>query len=178
MRDCFNLKFNLEIEKALRFLVKKTPLSNKKSRKPILFHNIRVGTYLYEKQYSLDIVLAGYLHDLLEWTNTTQKEISNLFGKKITKIVTANSKNKKIKNKVLVLEDLIKRCVIIGEKALIVKSADIIDSFRWYEKQNNPEQLIYCYNNAFLILKFKPKKFKDPIFQELKKWKNKYQSLI
>jgi hypothetical protein len=43
---------NVEFEKAVRLLVKHFPVSEESSRKPVLFHDIRVGMYLYEHNYS------------------------------------------------------------------------------------------------------------------------------
>jgi len=57
---------NLKFEKAVRLLVEYMPHSDADSRKPILFHDIRVGVYLYENGYSENIVLAGVLHDAIE----------------------------------------------------------------------------------------------------------------
>jgi len=57
---------NLKFEKAVRLLVEYMPPSDTDSRKPILFHDIRVGVYLYENGYSENIVLAGVLHDAIE----------------------------------------------------------------------------------------------------------------
>ena len=58
---------NIEIEKAIRLIFERSPVANDNTRKPVLFHDIRVGTYLYENNYSRDIVLAGFLHDALEF---------------------------------------------------------------------------------------------------------------
>jgi hypothetical protein len=72
--------------------------------------------------------------------------------------------------------ELIKRCVQTGQDALIVKTADIIDSFKWYFGQNNQDELQYCLRNANAILKFKPADFNDKIFDELKNWQDKVNS--
>jgi (p)ppGpp synthase/HD superfamily hydrolase len=56
-------KLSVEFERAVRFLAEHMPPSDENSRKPIMFHDIRVGVYLYENDYPQDIVLAGVLHD-------------------------------------------------------------------------------------------------------------------
>ena len=63
---------NVKFEKAVRLLVEHFPPSDESSRKPVLFHDIRVGVYLYEHGYSEDIVLAGLLHDAIEWLSATE----------------------------------------------------------------------------------------------------------
>ncbi|MFA6525132.1 MAG: HD domain-containing protein [Patescibacteria group bacterium] len=170
MRKSLNIKF----EEAVRLLVKQMPPSNEGSRKPILFHNIRVGVYLYENGYPQDIVLAGVLHDAIEWADISEKSLKDEFGDNVARIVLANTKNDSIDDKNEKTNELIMRCVQSGQEALIVKTADIIDSFKWYSSQDNKDQLQYCMRNADAILKFKPENFKDKIFSELKTWQKKF----
>jgi len=54
---------NVKFEKGVRLLVEHFPVSDETGRKPVLFHDIRVGVYLYEHGYSEDVVLAGLLHE-------------------------------------------------------------------------------------------------------------------
>jgi len=73
---------------------------------------------------------------------------------------------------------MIERCIQSGEDALIIKAADIIDSFKWYSKQNNIEELRnHCLKTANIIFKLKPDDFNDEIFQELKFWQEKFKYL-
>jgi len=87
---------SIKFEEAVRFLVERFPPSDENSRKPILFHDIRVGTHLYEKGYSEEIVLAGLLHDAIEWSDMNEEEMRILFGDRIIKLVLVNTKNKNI----------------------------------------------------------------------------------
>jgi (p)ppGpp synthase/HD superfamily hydrolase len=64
-----SIELNIKFEKAVRLLVEHLPFSEDNSKKPRLFHAIRVGVYLYEQGYSENIVLAGILHDAIEWAN-------------------------------------------------------------------------------------------------------------
>lgn len=168
---------NVQFEKAVRFLCKHLPISDAESRKPILFHDIQVGVYLHEKGYAPDIVLAGLLHDVIEWSNLTEQILREEFGDTVTKLVLANTKNDSVMDKEEKTNELIVRCIQNGLGALIIKSADIIDSFKWYSNQNNNEQLLYCMRNANAIIKFKPENFNDPIFEELKAWQSKFTGL-
>lgn len=169
---------NLKFEKAVRMLAEHTPLSDESSRKPILFHDIRVGVYLYEKGYSENIVMAGILHDAIEWTKISEKMLRNEFGDEILGLVLASTKDDSIADKEEKTNELIKRCIDNGEDALIVKAADILDSFKWYSSQNNKDELQYCMRNANAIFKFKPDNFNDKIFGKLKIWQNKFANLI
>ena len=163
---------NIKFENGVRFLVKHLPQSDDSSRKPILFHNIRVGMYLYNNEYSENVVLAGLLHDVIEWSDAAKEMVRDEFGENVLKLVLANTKNEDEK-----INDLIQRCTESGQNSLIVKTADIIDSFQWYASQNNTEQLKYCMKNANAIFKYKKDDFNDKIFDELKTWKEKFNHL-
>lgn len=161
---------NIELDKAIRLLTKYAPISDEKSRKPMLPHDIRVGVYLYENGYSRDIVLAGILHDAIEFTDITKEMLKIEFGEEVLKLVLASTKDDSIIDKFERTEELIKRCVENGQDALIVKTADIIDSFKYYTAVKNERELEYCMRNATAILKYKPENFNDKIFEVLKQW--------
>jgi len=163
-----NKILNIKFEKAIKLLTENLPLSNELSRKPILFHDIRVGVYLYNNGYSEDIVLAGILHDTIEWSNLAKERLQDEFGDNVVSLILANTKNDNIAEKKEKMEELINRCIQRGQDALIIKTADIIDSFSWYFNQNDKDGLEYCKRNANTILKYKPVEFKDKIFDELK----------
>jgi len=168
---------NTEFEKAVRLIAAHFTPSDENTKKPILFHDIRVGVYLYENGYSQDIVLAGILHDSIEWSDVNEQILQNEFGDNILKLVLANTKNDSIIDDVEREKELINRCIQNGEDALIVKTADIIDSFKWYSSQNNTDELQYCMRITNTIFKSKPDIFKDKIFEELRKWQNKFMLL-
>ncbi|MFZ1720025.1 MAG: HD domain-containing protein [Candidatus Moraniibacteriota bacterium] len=168
---------NIQFEKAVRILAEYMPVSDENSRKPIMFHDIRVGVYLYEHGYSEDIVLAGILHDTLEWSGADEQLLRDEFGDTVVKLVLASTKDDTIADKIEKTNELIQRCVQNGQDALIVKTADIIDSFKWYSSQNNEDELKnHCMKNADAIFKFKPKNFDDKIFDELKSWQERSAS--
>ena len=164
---------NIQFEEAVRLLVKHMPPSTEQTQKPRLFHVIRVGVYLYENNYAPDVVLTGILHDALEWTAITEPMLREQFGTNVLKLVRACTKDDSITDKEEKIVELIKRCVRAGEDALIVKSADIIDSFKFYSAVTNKDELGYCMSNANAILKYKPAEFDDPVFGLLKNWQNK-----
>lgn len=165
-----HLRLAIEFERAVRFLAERMPVSDESSRKPVLFHNIRVGVALYEKGYSHDIVIAGILHDAIEFADVSEEELKKEFGDEITRLVRASTKDDTITDKHEKTRELINRCVANGESALIIKTTDILDSFRWYSRMENPGELDYCRRNATAILEMKPNTFHDPIFEELKGW--------
>ena len=165
---------NIEFENAVRLLVEYLPISDETSRKPILFHDIRVGVYLYEGGYSRDIVLAGLLHDLFENSNFDKELLKKEFGENVVRLVMASSKDESIE-KPQRNEEMIKRCVIEGQDALIVKVADTLDSFKYYSRVDNQDQLQnHCVKVTELIFKYKPADYTDKIFDELREWQVKF----
>lgn len=168
---------NIQFEKAVRLLVEHFPISDETSRKPVLFHDIRVGVYLYEHGYSEDIILAGLLHDALEWSSAPKQLLVDEFGEQVVRLVMASTKDDSITDKHEKTKELITRCIDNGEEALIVKTADILDSFKWYSSQKNVDQLKYCMRNANAIFAHKPDTFNDKIFNELQTWKERFSDL-
>lgn len=166
---------NIKFEKAVRILSEYMPPSDENSRKPVMFHDIRVGVYLYENGYSEDVVLAGVLHDAIEWSGADEQLLRYEFGDNVVRLIFASTKDDTIVDKVEKTNELIQRCVQNGQDALIVKTADIIDSFKWYASQNNEDELKnHCVKNANAIFKFKPEDFDDKIFDELKSWQERF----
>jgi len=164
---------NIEFEKAVRLLSKHMPVSDEKTRKLILFHDIRVGVSLYEHGYSREIILGGLLHDALEFSEITEQMLRDEFGDQVTKLVLASTKDDSIEDKEEKTKELISRCVQSGQDALIVKTADILDSFKYYTATNNSGEIEYCMRNARAIFHFMPTEFNDKIFAELKQWMEK-----
>ncbi len=162
-------QLNIEFEKGLRLLSAHMPISDENTRKPVFFHDVRVGAYLYENHYSREIVLAGLLHDTLEFSDITEQMLRDEFGDVVLKLVQASTKDDSIQDKEEKTKELIRRCVENGEDALIVKAADILDSFKFYTATKNEDQIEYCMRNARAIYEFMPPTFSDRIFTELKR---------
>lgn len=66
-----------------------------KTGHPYIFHPLRVGMKLYFK-YPLqqDLIVAGFLHDVLEDTDVSYKELQELFGGRVADLVQFVSKPK------------------------------------------------------------------------------------
>jgi (p)ppGpp synthase/HD superfamily hydrolase len=163
-------ELNIRFEKAVRLLSEHFPVSDETTRKPVLFHDIRVGVFLYERNYAEPIVLAGVLHDALEFSDLSEEFLRTEFGDRVVELVKACTKDPSITDKEASTDELIKRCAETGEDALIVKCADIIDSFKFYTAENNEAQLEYCRRNALAIFKYKPENYHDKVFDELRSY--------
>lgn len=153
-----------EFEKALKILVSYFP--EEPMKKPTLFHSLRVWTYLWNNWYNEDLQIAWLLHDALEDTDIPEVVISNNFWEYVLEIVKANSKNMSLE-KSEILEDIVKRCSIVWEEAMIVKMADVYDNFLFYIKENNISEIERCKILAELIKKYKKQEWDDKIFDRI-----------
>lgn len=91
-----------------------------------MFHDIRVGVYLYENGYSEDVVLAGVLHDAIEWSGADEQLLRDEFGDNVVCLIFSNTKDDTIVDKVEKTNELIQHCVQNGQDALIVKTNDLL----------------------------------------------------
>jgi len=161
------IKFENKYSKEIKLLSSNIK-QDRKSRKPLIPHLLRVGEYLYNNDYSNDIIIAGLLHDLIEWTDNPEKIIKDKYGKHIYDIVLANTKDRTIIDPAQRRIDYVNRCAKIGIDALIVKTADTLDSYKFYKKIKDDKEIERSRDIAKLILK-KVKINDDPIFKKLNK---------
>jgi (p)ppGpp synthase/HD superfamily hydrolase len=132
------LKYDKQIEEAIKFLIFSVQESNKNS-KPVILHSIRIGIHLYNLGFNKNIVITAILHDVIEDTNVKIEEVESKFGKKIAKLVKANSFNESIKDKTERYKDNFERCYKAGKDALIVKTADFFDNIDYYHLASTKE---------------------------------------
>ncbi|MFH1142231.1 MAG: HD domain-containing protein [Candidatus Uhrbacteria bacterium] len=158
-----NQQLEQKFERAVKLLCDHLPVGQER-KKPLLMHCFRVGIYLYENDYSEDVVVAGLLHDMIEWTDCPEKEIRDEFGQKVFDIVLANTKNRDIKDVDQRRKDYVDRCVEVGDDALIVKAADVIDSYKYYQATENQIETERSVVIAKLIVE---KGLTDKIIKEL-----------
>ncbi len=161
-----NIALDDKLEKAVRLLIEYVP-EEKDRKKNIITHALRVGMYLYENNYSEDVVIAGFLHDIVEWTDSPQETLREEFGQHVLDIVLANTKDRNIEDKPERRRDMIERCQSVGKDALIVKAADTIDSYNFYRSANNPDETQRAIDIAKLLSSVVTQEEKDPIFDKL-----------
>lgn len=162
-----NAELAAQIEKAVKFLCDHMPVGEER-KKPLLMHALRVGMYLYDRDYSEDIVLGGFLHDVLEWTGGSEDQLREIFGQRVCDIVKANTKDRDIEDPAERRREYIARCFAVGEDAVIVKAADTLDSYRFYQAIDDAQEVERCVDIAHVILENLPTDFRDPIFESLR----------
>ncbi len=162
-----NKEIELKFERAVKLLTEYMPLDEDR-KKPILMHAIRVGLYLYQHNFSADVVIAGLLHDVIEWTKADPEIVKRQFGKRVLEIVQANTQNRAIEDKKEQWRDSVERCAEFGQDALHVKAIDIIDSNGFYHAVKDLDEIARTEEYAKLILEKTPENFTDPIFKKLR----------
>jgi (p)ppGpp synthase/HD superfamily hydrolase len=115
------------IQEAVIFLVTKM-LESGHNPKPVIFHSIRVGVYLYDLNYEPEVVKAGILHDIVEDSNTSLLEFTKQFGTRVAEIVEANTFNYTLIDRATQGKDCIQRCLNYGRDALVVRVADKLEN--------------------------------------------------
>ncbi len=120
-----------EIERAMQYLVHSFKSSGD-NPKPVILHSTRVGMDLYDRGYEQHVVVAGFLHDLLEDTDVTAEEIRSAFGEDVAGIVAAASFDERIDDYLDRCFDIYERCFERGRDAVVVKAADLLDNSDYY----------------------------------------------
>ncbi|WP_435359976.1 HD domain-containing protein [Haloarchaeobius sp. DFWS5] len=120
-----------EIEQAIQYLVHSFESSGD-NPKPVILHSTRVGMDLYDREYEKHVVVAGFLHDLIEDTDVTADEIRSEFGDEVATIVAATSFDTEIDGYLERHYDIYKRCFELGRDAVVVKAADLLDNSDYY----------------------------------------------
>lgn len=165
-------KISEEVEEAIIFMVEKIKKSCKND-KPLILHSLRIGMMLMEMEEKKEVVLAGFLHDLLEDTNCQVKEIEKRFGKKVARLVSACTMDYKIKDYKERWGKLSAKIKKVGWPAKIIKLADQIDNWPYYiliSGASKKREVIW--KHRFFISRFKKKLAHLEIFQNYQKQVN------
>lgn len=84
------------IEKAIIFAAKAHKNQTRKGTTiPYITHPYAVGMYLQKAKCSEEVIAAGILHDTIEDTETTYKDLLDTFGVQVANLVVAASENDK-----------------------------------------------------------------------------------
>jgi len=129
-----------EFQNEIEFIKSVFPQHNERKKNP-LDHSLRVGQLLFETGCSQDVIRAGLLHDAIEWTDADPEDIKDRFGDHVLEIILANTKDRNITDPVERRKDYTERCAEVGLDALLVKGADVLDSYRFYSQAHDEAEL-------------------------------------
>lgn len=110
----------------------------KDNKTPYISHPLAVALILTTVTKDEDVIIAGILHDTIEDTNTSRKELEKSFGERVAKLILECSEDdrnlswKERKNAVL------EKIKTISDNAALIKSADILHNL--YEIRNKIEE--------------------------------------
>jgi len=138
---------DLELDRAIRFLAAAMEKSGH-NPKPVVLHSVRTGIYLRGLGYSREIVLAGFLHDILEDSDTKPGEVKSRFGEDVGSLVEALTFDAAIKDKREQYREAVRRMVVAGPAALIVSAADRLDNIPFFRLTDGNKEL-----DAYLLEK-------------------------
>ena len=127
-------KNELITDKALEFAREKHKGQMRKNNTPVEYitHPINVANlvkkYANNKENIDDLVSSAYLHDTLEDTNTTFKELICNFGNLISNLVKELTNNDVLKKEMGKTKYLSMKMANMSEDALIIKLCDRLDN--------------------------------------------------
>ena len=123
-----------KIAAAAVFAAKKHGDQKRKTGEPYITHPMAVAEILMQIGMDADTVSAGLLHDTLEDTDTTEEEISTVFGKEVGEMVQAVTKISRITDEKSIQEaETIKKMFFAMSKDLrviLIKLADKLHNMR------------------------------------------------
>jgi (p)ppGpp synthase/HD superfamily hydrolase len=137
--------------------------------KPVKPHVKRVGCYLFEKGFCDDVVIAGLLHDMLEWSSVTEEELRNMFGLRVLELIKANSKDELIIDLNERRRDTLQRCLLLGDEATAIKIADVIDGVRYHTLMANQHQVVSFQKSAKFLKENLSDNLKKIFLEDLEK---------
>lgn len=145
------------IYKAYVFAKKKhSGQMRKNSKLEYITHPKYVARIVEQLTKSEDLVIAALLHDTLEDTDTTYKEIVEEFGPNVAHIVDELTNKKEDKGSLSKKKYILYKMSIISNDALTVKLADRFHNILFLEKDctsNKELQFIaYYYKNTRFIM--------------------------
>lgn len=159
-----------EIEKAIVFLVQAITTSGN-NPKPVILHSILVGLSLAKLDYPIHVILAGFLHDVIEDSKASINSVKEKFGDKVVAIISACTYNHSIQNKVEQYKDAMSRAAETGKDALVVMAADLIQNEPYYNQEDFTQ---YPWNKIEYFIEFaEPTLIAEPIWEGLEKIKQK-----
>lgn len=116
---------------ALQFANEKHKGQTRRGGADYINHPIRVANHVILAKQSHkfdDIVIASYLHDTIEDTNTTYDEIKDLFGALVADLVLEVTSDKSEIKRLSKVEYLKNKMLKMSSWALVIKLADRLDN--------------------------------------------------
>ncbi|MFR2529156.1 MAG: RelA/SpoT family protein [Clostridium paraputrificum] len=142
--NCINVDIDI-IEKAYNFASEAHKSQKRESGEPYIIHPIDVAEILAELGMDTNTIAAGLLHDVLEDTDCTYKEMSDMFNEEIASLVNGVTKLGKIeyKSKQEQQADNVRKMLLAMAKdirVIIIKLADRLHNMRTLKFMSKEKQ--------------------------------------
>lgn len=124
LRHAISPEDSFEIERAVSYLVARYNASGY-NPKPVILHSLRVACILLEMGYEKKVIIGAVLHDIIEDTEVTHKQLKEDFDQEILDLVKAVSFDKSILDPVEQYKEMYDRVLLYGKDAVVLKCIDI-----------------------------------------------------
>ena len=144
-----------EIRKAFDLAVEAHKTQRRKSGEPYIYHPIAVA-HIAAKEIGLGTtsIICALLHDVVEDTDYTLKDIEKLFGKKVSKIIDGLTKIQDVfdKNVSMQAENFRKMLLTLSDdvRVILIKLADRLHNMRTLDAMKKPKQLKIASETLYL----------------------------
>ena len=157
------------LDKAITFLVHHYMQAGH-NPKPVIYHSLSLAFYLLDFGYGLDIVETAILHDLIEDSDITKKDIAATFGDKTAVWVEALSFKTTIEDKEARYKEMFSRIKEAGRDTLIIKCADIYSNSLYIKLVEDKEKQQFLIDKLHYFLSLSKGMIGDePVWSDLAK---------
>lgn len=128
---------------------------------PYVTHPINVAKIVLQNKKSKkikELISAAFLHDTLEDTFISEKELSQNFGELITSLVKELTTNEKEKNKIGKKEYLTQKMIKMSDWALVIKLADRLDNISSLQNATEYFRKKYIDETKYILKNLKEKR--------------------
>lgn len=153
--DKINKEDKKEIRKAFNLAVEAHKLMRRKSGEPYIYHPIAVA-HIAAKEIGLGStsIICALLHDVVEDTDYTLKDIEKLFGKKVAKIIDGLTKIQDVfdKNVSMQAENFRKMLLTLSDdvRVILIKLSDRLHNMRTLDSMPKAKQLKIASETLYL----------------------------
>jgi GTP pyrophosphokinase len=144
-----------EIRKAFDLAVEAHKTQRRKSGEPYIYHPIAVA-HIAAKEIGLGTtsIICALLHDVVEDTDYSLKDIEKLFGEKVSKIIDGLTKIQDVfdKNVSMQAENFRKMLLTLSDdvRVILIKLADRLHNMRTLDAMKKPKQLKIASETLYL----------------------------
>ena len=133
------------LRRAYDFAKEKHASQQRESGQPFFTHPAEVASILIDYHFDCTTIIAALLHDVVEDTNTSDSDISKLFGKEVAALVDGVTKLSKIPTQTehtKQAENFRKLVLAISKdiRVLIIKLADRLHNMRTLQFRKDPQK--------------------------------------